>query len=58
VLAEFHRLVQPGGQLVILTGETRLMSELTARGMFRPDRILHISILGARAAVYVSGIRG
>jgi 23S rRNA G2445 N2-methylase RlmL len=58
VLGEFHRLVQPGGQLVILTGETRLMSELTARGMFRPDRILHISILGARAAVYVSGIRG
>jgi tRNA (guanine6-N2)-methyltransferase len=50
---EFQRLIQPGGRLVILTGETRLMSELSSRELFRPDKILQVSILGANAAVYV-----
>ncbi len=56
MLAEFHRLVQLGGQIVILTGEPRLMYDLAARGLFRPDRILRVSILGARATVYVSSV--
>ncbi|HKV55265.1 MAG TPA: methyltransferase domain-containing protein [Candidatus Binataceae bacterium] len=52
MLAEFQRLVRPGGRIVILTGETRLMSELIRRGAFRPEKILYVSILGAPAAVY------
>ena len=54
ILQEFHRLLQPGGKIVILTGETRLMSDLITRGLLRPDKILRVSILGASAAVYVS----
>jgi tRNA (guanine6-N2)-methyltransferase len=56
VFQEFHRLVAPGGRIVILTGETRLMSDLIARGLFRPEKILRVSILGASAAVYVSTV--
>jgi tRNA (guanine6-N2)-methyltransferase len=55
ILQEFHRLLQPAGRIVILTGETHLMSELISRGLFRPQKILRVSILGASAAVYVSG---
>ncbi|MBV8450654.1 MAG: methyltransferase domain-containing protein [Deltaproteobacteria bacterium] len=58
LLQEFHRLLQPGGRAVILTGETRLMSDLITRGLFRPDKVLRVSILGANAAVYVSSRRG
>jgi len=54
ILQEFHRLLQPGGKIVILTGETRLMSDLITRGLFRPEKILQVSILGTSAAVYVS----
>jgi 23S rRNA G2445 N2-methylase RlmL len=54
ILEEFHRLVSPGGNIVILTGETRLMSGLIAREVFRPSKILRVSMLGAEAAVYVS----
>jgi len=54
ILQEFHRLLQPGGKIVILTGETRLMSDLITHGLFRPDKILRVSILGASATVYVS----
>jgi tRNA (guanine6-N2)-methyltransferase len=54
ILQEFHRLLTPGGKMVILTGETRLMSELITKGLLRPDKILRVSVLGASAAVYVS----
>jgi hypothetical protein len=54
ILQEFHRLLQPAGRIVILTGETRLMSDLITHGLFRPQKILRVSILGASAAVYVS----
>lgn len=54
IIAEFHRLLSPGGRIVILSGETRLMSQLIGRELLRPEKILHVSILGARAAVYVS----
>ena|GEM_PF-243500 len=56
ILREFHRLIKPGGKIVILTSETRLMSDLITRGLFRPDKILRVSILGANAAVYVSSV--
>ncbi|MBV8774373.1 MAG: RNA methyltransferase [Deltaproteobacteria bacterium] len=56
VLQEFHRLVSPGGKIVILTGEVRLMSDLAKRGALRPDKVLQVSILGTRAAVYISSV--
>lgn len=54
ILHEFHRLISPGGKIVILSSEARLMSNLVTRGALRPEKVLRVSILGARAAVYVS----
>jgi 23S rRNA G2445 N2-methylase RlmL len=56
ILEEFHRLVSPGGSIVILSGETRLMSGLIARELFHPHKILQVSILGSGAGVYVSNV--
>ena len=56
-LREFHRLLLPGGRIVILTSETRLMSDLITRGLFRPDRIQRVSILGVSAALYLSSVQ-
>jgi tRNA (guanine6-N2)-methyltransferase len=58
ILEEFHRLVAPKGKVVILSSETRLMSDLMARGYLRPEKILRVSILGAGAVVYVSTVPG
>jgi tRNA (guanine6-N2)-methyltransferase len=58
ILEKFHRLVSPGGKIVMLTAEIRLMSDLITRGLFRPDKILRVSVLGADAAVYVSSASG
>lgn len=55
VLAEFFRLLAPGGRIVFLTGETRLVRELMANRTITPVRILPVSILGANAAIYVVG---
>jgi tRNA (guanine6-N2)-methyltransferase len=52
LFAEFDRVIRPGGQIVVLSGEPRLMSGLIANGRFHPDKILNVSILGARAVVY------
>jgi tRNA (guanine6-N2)-methyltransferase len=54
IISEFQRLLSPGGRIVMLTAETRLMSELIGRRLFHPERIVHASILGARAGVYVA----
>ncbi|HLW70067.1 MAG TPA: hypothetical protein VKS22_05540 [Candidatus Binataceae bacterium] len=53
LLTEFARLVRDGGVIVILTGETRLMSELTRNGPLRAEKIVRVAILGAPAAIYV-----
>jgi 23S rRNA G2445 N2-methylase RlmL len=53
LIAEFRRIVGVGGTIVMLTGETRLMSNLIARRLLRPEKILRVSVLGAPAAVYV-----
>jgi 23S rRNA G2445 N2-methylase RlmL len=53
LIAEFGRIVRVGGTIVMLTGETRLMSDLIRRGLLRPEKILRVSVLGAPAAVYV-----
>ena len=53
VINEFKRLVRPGGLIVMLTAETRLMGDLMTKGMFRAEKVLRISVLGAPAAIYV-----
>lgn len=53
LLAEFKRVVSKGGLIVMLTSEGRLMSDLMMRGVFRPEKILRVSILGAPASIYL-----
>ena len=53
VINEFKRLVRPGGMIVMLTAETRLMGDLMTRGVFRAERVLRISVLGTPAAIYI-----
>jgi 23S rRNA G2445 N2-methylase RlmL len=53
MLSEFHRVLRPGGTMVLLTAETRLMRELIARGRVEAARVFNVTILGAPAAVYV-----
>jgi len=53
LIEEFRRVIKPGGLIVMLTAETRLMADLMSRGVFRPQKILRVSILGAPAAIYV-----
>jgi tRNA (guanine6-N2)-methyltransferase len=53
LIEEFRRVVGPGGLIVMLTAETRLMADLMSRKVFRPHTILRVSILGAPAAIYV-----
>ena len=53
LIEEFRRVMKPGGLIVMLTAETRLMADLMSRGVFRPHKILRVSILGAPAAIYV-----
>lgn len=53
LLAEFARVLKKDGVMVLLTAETRLMRELWRDGMFKPSRVLHVSVLGAPASVYV-----
>ncbi|MGH7836886.1 MAG: hypothetical protein ACREQC_03570, partial [Candidatus Binataceae bacterium] len=50
---EFARLIRDGGMIVILSGETRLMSELLRTGPLQAEKIVRVSILGAPAAIYV-----
>jgi tRNA (guanine6-N2)-methyltransferase len=58
VFSEFRRVVQPGGRIVVLTGETRLMSSPAVHQQFRPNKVLHVSILGAHAAAYIHDVPG
>ena len=53
LIAEFRRVLKPGGTMVLLSAETRLMSELWSRAHLRPSRILRVTVLGAPAAIYV-----
>ena len=53
IIAEFKRVVRPGGTIVMLTAEAALMHELTRRGLVKPARTIRVSILGAPATIYV-----
>jgi tRNA (guanine6-N2)-methyltransferase len=52
-IAEMQRVLRPGGTIVMLTAETRLMRELERRGVFTPSSIARVSVLGMPAAIYV-----
>jgi SAM-dependent methyltransferase len=58
LFTEFARLVRPDGKIVMLTGETRLMSELRRGAPLRIERMIRVSILGATAAIYVCRPQG
>jgi 23S rRNA G2445 N2-methylase RlmL len=53
LIAEFRRVLKPGGTMVLLSAEMRLMSELWSRIHLRPSQILRVTVLGAPAAIYV-----
>jgi 23S rRNA G2445 N2-methylase RlmL len=53
LIGEFRRVLKPAGTMVLLSAETRLMSELWSRAHLRPSRILHVTVLGAPAAIYL-----
>ncbi len=53
LIAEFRRVLKPGGTMVLLSAEMRLMSELWTRSHLRPSRILRVTVLGAPAAIYI-----
>ena len=46
-------MVRPDGLIVMLTGETRLMSDVLRRCRLRPSKTFRVSILGATAGIYV-----
>jgi tRNA (guanine6-N2)-methyltransferase len=53
LIAEFRRVLKPGGMMVLLTAERRLVWEIFAQSLLRPSRVMHVTVLGAPAAVYV-----
>jgi hypothetical protein len=53
LITEFRRVLKPGGTMVLLSAEARLMSELWTKAHLRPSRILHVTVLGAPAAIFV-----
>jgi 23S rRNA G2445 N2-methylase RlmL len=55
LLAEFHRVLRPGGLAVLLTSERNLTSGLLARRQgFRLERSLHLHIGGLEPTLYVA----
>jgi 23S rRNA G2445 N2-methylase RlmL len=53
LMAEFRRVIAPGGRMVMLTGERALMRELVAERAIAPEQVLKVAILGAFAEIYV-----
>ncbi len=53
LITEFRRVLKPGGTMVLLSAEMRLMSELWTKAHIRPSSILRVTVLGAPAAIYV-----
>jgi tRNA (guanine6-N2)-methyltransferase len=53
LLAEFRRVLDPQGLMVLMTSETRLMRELMQEYEIVPTSILVVTILGTTAWIYV-----
>lgn len=58
IIAEFRRVLRDDGRVVMLTAETRLMRHLWSDGLIKPSKVLHVSVLGVPAAVYVCSAAG
>jgi len=52
-IAEFNRLMAKDGRIVILTAEWRIMNQLIDRREIAPISVMHVTILGSPASVYV-----
>src|SRR5262249_53793215 len=52
-LAEMNRVLAANGKMVLLTAEWRLMRDLSDRGALAVDKMSHVTVLGAPAALYV-----
>jgi tRNA (guanine6-N2)-methyltransferase len=53
LLREFRRVLVPGGLMVLMTAETRLMRELFEEHQIAASSILAVTVLGAPASIYV-----
>jgi tRNA (guanine6-N2)-methyltransferase len=53
LMREFRRVLAPGGLMVLMTSETRLMRELFEEHRIVCSSILAVTILGAAASIYV-----
>jgi tRNA (guanine6-N2)-methyltransferase len=53
LLHEFRRVLAPGGLMVLMTSEARLMRELLEEHQIVPSSILSITVQGAFASIYV-----
>jgi tRNA (guanine6-N2)-methyltransferase len=52
-IAEFNRVLAPGGRMVLLSAEWTLMRELAARRRIKIEQALQVAILGARASIFI-----
>ncbi len=57
-IAEMNRMLAPGGRIVMLTSEWRLMRDLADRGAIAVRNVLRVTVLGIAASVYVCGKAG
>jgi tRNA (guanine6-N2)-methyltransferase len=53
LMREFRRVLTPGGLMVLMTSETRLMRDLIEERRLVCSSILAVTILGAAASIYV-----
>ncbi|HEV3111399.1 MAG TPA: hypothetical protein VGY99_12980 [Candidatus Binataceae bacterium] len=53
LLREFRCVLAPGGLMVLMTSETRLMRDLFDQHQIRPSSILAVTVHGAPASIYV-----
>jgi Putative RNA methylase family UPF0020 len=53
LMREFRRVLAPGGLMVLMTSETRLMRELLEEHEIAPNSMLAVTVLGASAWIYV-----
>jgi len=53
LLAEFRRVLAPGGLMFLLTAESRLMREALEQHKIALNSMLAVTVLGASAWIYV-----
>ena len=56
LVREFKRVLAPGGKLVLLSGDARLLRETLTAEKIAPARILRVTVLGAPASIFVCNV--